>query len=180
MIEQGVLKMNLSFERVFPNDDKKIFEIYEIIRLSGEHMYKEQGLIHWKDPYPMESIKKNCENREVFLAKNLDSGKFVHTFQLEFISDFSKSEENDENKIDSKVCIINKFATLPEVAGQGIGKLSMNYIEEYCRNKKVSKIGLDVYDKSEHAIRFYKKRGFVVTGSKPTRHFKVYLMEKLI
>lgn len=168
--------MNLSFERVFQNEDKKIFEVYEIIRISGEHMYKEQGLIHWKDPYPIDSIKKNCEEREVFLVKELDMGIFVHTFQLEFNHEYNQLENNEGKKI----CVVNKFATLPNVAGNGIGKLSMNYIEEYCKDLGISKICLDVYDKSEHAINFYKKRGFIVTGTKPTRHFTVYLMEKQI
>ena len=53
-------------------------------------MFKEQGLVHWRTPYPIEAIKKNCEEREVFLAKDMDTNMYVHTFQLEFINDYSK------------------------------------------------------------------------------------------
>lgn len=163
--------MNLSFEKIFPNEDKKVSEVYEIIKVCGEHMYKEQGLAHWRSPYPIEAIKENCKEREVFLVKDLDTDTYVHTFQLELISKFI-----DANEV--PIAIINKFATIPTVAGKGIGKLSMDYIEEFCSNKGVSKIDLDVYDKSDHAVQFYKKRGFIITGSRPTRHFTVYLMEK--
>lgn len=168
--------MNLTFERIFSHEDKKVSEIFEIIKVSGEHMFKEQGLVHWRTPYPKEFIRKNCDDREAFLVKDMDTNKYVHTFQLEF-NDFPKTLI-DSNKNEMQVASINKFATIPKVAGKGIGKKSMDYIEEYCRKKGVSEISLDVYDKSEHAIQFYKKRGFEVTGSKQTKHFTVYLMGK--
>lgn len=165
--------MNLCFEQIFANEEKKVSKVYEIIKASGEYMFKEQGLLHWKNPYPLEAIQKNCEEREVFIVKDNDTDTYVHTFQLEFNNEFI-----NENKV--PVAIINKFATIPEVAGKGIGKLSMDYIEDYCRNNGIFKINLDVYDKSDHAVQFYKKRGFIITGSKTTRYFTVYLMEKTL
>lgn len=164
--------MNLYFEKVSVNEDKKIEIIYDILNNCGEYMYKSQGLRHWRTPYPIESIKKNCKEREVFLAKDLDANQYVHTFQLGF-----KASSLLDNTVHN-VAIINKFATISQAAGKGIGKQSVEYIENYCRDKNVSKLCLDVYDKSEHAIMFYKNRGFIVIGSKPTRYFRVYLMEK--
>ncbi len=166
--------MYLTFERVFPDDDKKIEEIYEIIKSCGEYMFRNQGLFHWRTPYSRESIKKNCKEREVFLVKDIVEKKYVHTFQLEFIF----TSLNDEAGVN--IVNIHKFATLPQVAGRGIGKQSMSFIEDYCRKKDVSKIRLDVYEKSEYAIQFYKNRGFKIIGKKHTRHFIVYIMEKLL
>ncbi|MCF3942628.1 GNAT family N-acetyltransferase [Oceanobacillus alkalisoli] len=168
--------MELSFRRVLKNDENMINEIYKIITLSGQDMFEKQGLVHWKTPYPIESIKADCENREVFLIKDLQSDLYVHTFQLEF------EPKTMNNKIKGYVSFasINKFATLPVVSGKGIGKKSMDFIEDYCREKEVSKITLDVYDKSEKAIKFYKNRGFSITSSKPTKHFSIYIMEKIL
>ncbi|MFS0614945.1 GNAT family N-acetyltransferase [Lederbergia ruris] len=163
--------MNLNFEQIISDNEEKVFKVYEIIKVCGERMFEEQGLVHWKTPYPIEAIQKNCEEREVFLVKDIDADSYVHTFQLEFTVELINDKE-------VPVAIVNKFATIPKAAGKGIGKLSMDYIEEYCRNKGISKIKLDVYNKSGHAINFYKKRGFIKTGSMPTKHFKVYLMEK--
>ncbi|WP_079528171.1 GNAT family N-acetyltransferase [Halobacillus hunanensis] len=168
--------MKLVYEKVYPDEQNKLSEVYEIIKNSGEKMFKEKGLIHWRTPYPIENIKIDCKEREVFLAKNTDTNSYVHTFQLEFLNDDLKNS-NSNNKV-SNIVVINKFATLPQYAGCGIGKQSINYIEKYCLSRGVSNISLEVYDKSKHAIRFYKKRGFVVTGSKSTRHFTVSLMEK--
>ena len=175
--------MNLAFERVLPEEDEKISVIYEIIKSNGEDMFHNQGLMHWRTPYPKKSIQKNCSEREVFLARDLDANQYVHTFQLEFTSlyaNVTQSFEMAENGIASSVAIINKFATTPQVAGKGIGRQSIDYIEAYCRNKRISKICLDVYDKSERAIQFYTNRGFKIVGTKPTKYFTVYLMEKVL
>ena len=37
---------------------------------------------------------------------------------------------------------------------------------------------LDVYDKSIGAICFYEKNGYKIIGEKPTRRFKVKIMQK--
>lgn len=170
--------MELYFERVYSDDNKGILEIYEIIKACGEHMYQEYGLVHWKTPYPIESIKKDSEQKEVYLVKDTNTGKYVHTFQLEFRNRwFENSKKHDDEK-KLKIAFINKFATHPKVSGKGVGKLSMQYIENYCRKNGVSKLCLDVYDKSKHAIQFYINRGFIIVGSKPTKHFNVLLMEK--
>lgn len=170
--------MNLVFERVLQNEETKIAEVYEIIKNSGEEMFQNQGLIHWRTPYPKESIKKNCMNREVFLVKDLDKDQYVHTFQLEFIYTNSFEKFLNVKEKEFNIVNINKFATIPKATGVGIGKRSIDFIENYSRSKDVKKLCLDVYEKSEHAIRFYKNRGFKIIGEKPTRHFLVYLMEK--
>lgn len=172
--------MNLLFERVLEFDENKIAEIYNIIKLSGKYMSEIQGLVHWKDPFPIESINKNCADREVFIVKDLDLNRYVHTFQLEIFKLTESTEiiHCDPNEKIKYIAKLYKFATLPEAAGRGIGKASMEYMENYCRSKNCVKLIFDVYDKSEHAIRFYQNRGFSIVGSEPTKHFTVLLMEK--
>lgn len=158
------------FEQVLDNDANRIDYVYNIIKQSGQDMFENQGLIHWKTPYPKESIKQDCAQKKVFLLKQ--DGEYVHTFQLEFV----KKDSGRDNA--SLQGLVSKFATLPKYSGQGIGKQSMGYIERICVENRVNTIKLDVYDKSKVAISFYKKRGFEVTNSKSTKHFEVYIMEK--
>lgn len=164
--------MNLSFEKVNSDDFEKIIEIYNIIHDCGQTMLHNQGLTHWSKPYPIDFIKQDCLNRDVYLIKDLNKNTYVHTFQLEFryICDDRQTTE----------AYLYKFATRPNFSGKGIGKFSMDFIEDYCRSIGVAKISLEVYEKSEHAIRFYQHRGFIITGQKQTRHFVVYLMEKTL
>jgi GNAT superfamily N-acetyltransferase len=160
--------MNLVFEKVLANESDKIRVVYEIIKLCGEDMFHRLGLFHWKNPYPIEDIMKNCIEADVYLIKDKQINQYVHTFHLKFII----------ANIDEHTAIISKFATLPQFAGKGIGKLSLEFIENICKNKGVKKLSLDVYEKSEHAINFYKNNDFEIVGTKHTKHFKVYIMEK--
>lgn len=168
--------MNLSFERVHEREISKIEAVFEIIKCSGEQMFKENGLEHWKNPYPIESLKKDCAEKEVFLIKDSSEDIYIHTFQLSF----ENSKDINDLEERRRISTINKFATVPEATGKGVGKNSIDYIENYCREKGVNLIKLDVYEKSEHAINFYEKRGFKITGSRLTRNFRVLLMEKEI
>ena len=44
-------------------------DIYNILRLCGEDMYKNNGLKHWINPYPIESKKKDLKTKRVFILK---------------------------------------------------------------------------------------------------------------
>lgn len=175
--------MNLAFERVMSDEDDKISVIYEIIKSCGEDMFQKQGLMHWRTPYPKVSIQKNCAEREVFLVRDLDTNQYVHTIQLEFITsneNITTCCQNADNETEFKVVNLNKGATIPQASGKGIGKQCFDYIENYCRNRGISRICFDVYDKSEHAVQFFENIGYTIVGSKPTRYFTVYIMEKTL
>lgn len=140
-----------------------IDSIYNILYKCGQDMYEKKGLTHWKRPYSKECIEKDICNKNVFLVS--DDYGYVATFTVTL---------SDED------LYLSKLAVLPEYAGKGIGKLCMNYIERYAKERNISLMKLDVYDKSESAIGFYKGLGFSVTGKKPTTNFVVLLMEKRI
>jgi|GEM_PF-1787882 len=161
--------MKLSFEKVNAEDLKKIYYIYQILKKSGEDLYYDKGLKHWSNPYPPEQIIRDCKQNTVYLIKDIERRKYIHTFQL------ARIESEIENSLE-----VRKFSTLPGYSGKGVGKESIKYIEEYSRNLNVDKLCLDVYEKSLNAISFYKNRGFVIVGNKATRRFKVLKLEKLL
>lgn len=142
------------------NTSELVNEIYNILAECGRNMYENDGLTHWKNPYPLENIKSDCNKNYVYIG-NLN-GKYVNTFQLNF---------------EGSNCIITKFATSPSHAGKGIGKQSMEYIKMICREKNTETITLDVYDKSQTAISFYRRLGFDFVGSKSTKYFTVLTMK---
>lgn len=153
----------LSFFRVQHKDQQAINAVYNILLQCGKDMYLKQGLLHWKNPYPKEYIERDCIEKYVFLVKQ--GSESVATFQL---------------KKDEKGAHLSKFAVLPVYAKNGIGGQSLCFMEGWCKNEKIELIHLDVYDKSDNAIRFYTHKGFSVVGTSQTKHFRVLLMEKRI
>ena len=138
-----------------------IESIYNILYDCGQDMYNSKGLTHWKNPYKTEWIERDISQKDVFLAK--EGNTFVATFSL--------------TTMDSCV-YLSKLAVSPEFSGKGLGRQCMAYIEAFAIKKGVTLVKLDVYDKSEGAIAFYKNLGYIVTGEKPTTNFNVLLMEK--
>ena len=88
--------------------------IYNILRACGQDMYKNQGLSHWLNPYPKESIRQDILNKMVFVAK--DKEKYIATFTL----------SNCE-----KALYLSKFAVSPEFSGKGVGKSCLAFAESF-------------------------------------------------
>lgn len=143
-------------------DDSYAESIQNILLLCGRDMHERNGLTHWLRPYSKENIRNDILNKDVFIVKS--DGINIGTFTLA------------QNEKDSMY--ISKLAVVPENSGQGIGRKCMSFIEEYAIGKQAYVLKLDVYDKSLHAIDFYIKWGFIVTGERPTTNFRVLLMEK--
>ncbi|MEE1279517.1 MAG: GNAT family N-acetyltransferase [Oscillospiraceae bacterium] len=151
---------DLLFVKLSQNDDQ-INTVYEIIKSCGQDMYENQGLLHWKDPYPIENIKKDCIVREVYLA--FKGNTPVATFML------------SKNK---KGIMLSKLAVSPECSGQGIGSECLEFAEKRCIEQSIYNLHFDVCTQSKSAINFYLKNGYEIYGEAPTRHFRVLLMEK--
>lgn len=152
---------DLSFVAVNCEDEVNIIKVFNILAACGTDMYENQGLQHWKNPYSIENIKKDCVGKNVFLVF-LD-GVAVATFML---------------MVSKKGTLITKFAVSPSFSGKKIGSRCIDYINDWCKEKKIKRIYLDVYDKSTVAIKFYERNGFTVYDSAPTRRFRVLLMER--
>ncbi len=152
----------MEFVRI-KEEQKLIQYVYDILRLCGKDMFENQGLVHWRTPYPIEKIREDCQNKEVYIA--LKDGKAIATFQL----------LGKEDMVE-----LSKFAVLPSNAGKGVGGRCMEYIENWCKDNGYREICLDVYNKSQVAIRFYLKYGFVQTGIHNTKYFQVIEMKKKV
>lgn len=126
------------------SEQELVHAVYDILRLCGEDMYENQGLMHWRIPYPLERIVDDCKIKEIYLA--IEENESIATFQL-------SSKDN--------MMELSKFGVLPSKSGQGIGGKCMRYMEDMCRTRSFQGICLDVYDKSKVAICFYEKHGFV-------------------
>lgn len=143
--------------------------VFDILRKCGEQMYQDNGFEHWYPAYSMDAIRDDCHNKMVFLVWDKEQSEYVSTFQIYL----------EKNQVKPLV-YIRKVATTPLYYGRGIGKQVLEFITDFSKKINIGTIALDVYDKSEQAIRFYLNNGFVVVGKRATRRFQVLLMEKNI
>ncbi|USK68505.1 GNAT family N-acetyltransferase [Peribacillus asahii] len=75
------------------------------------------------------------------------------------INDAQSEEMSDESLEIERIYIKNKFQK------HGLGKYLLNKAMEIAMERNKKKVWLGVWEKNENAIAFYKKMGFVRTGS---------------
>lgn len=79
---------------------------------------------------------------------------------LKVNTDDAQSEEMDEDSLEiERIYIKNNFQK------NGLGKYLLNKASEIALEHNKQKIWLGVWEKNENAIAFYKKMGFVQTGT---------------
>lgn len=116
--------------------------------------------------YSIEGLNKNVGIGHHFLiAKENET-------PLGFASYVHNYPENGVTKIP-------KIYILPEAQGKGIGKLLIEAIEMQARKNHSTKVTLNV-NRSNPAIGFYEKIGFVITGQEDIELEHGYLMEDYI
>ena len=85
-----------------------------------------------------------------------------------------------QTRLAEKSFLFQKLATLPKLAGGGIGSYCLNEIERMAKEKGCTEVICEVYDKSEHAMSFYEHRGYAVYGATETLKYKELKMRKEI
>jgi ribosomal protein S18 acetylase RimI-like enzyme len=140
-------------------------KVSNILYISGKDMAQKYDLHHWDNSHiKNQVIVILCAlKNSIFLV--IDGNKSVATFQIR------KNED---------VLHFEKLATLPSVSGKGVGTFCMQQIEEIAKNHGCSRVSMEVYTNSEHAIKFYEQRGYKIIGETNTLKYTEVKMEKIL
>lgn len=96
--------------------------------------------------------------------------KMNHVFTLVYkdgsLVGFVSVEENYQS---SEQLMIHKLYVLPELQGQGFGKVILNYICSKAKETGHSSVRLKVFFKNKKAIFFYKHFGFLIQSEEETK-----------
>jgi len=160
----------VEFIKVESGNIELIEKVYSILAAAGKHMLDNFGLTHWVPPYPIERIANDTENKQVYIVKSDDA--YVATFTLS-----DDTIRTCESIHDKDAVYLSKFAVNPLIMNSGVGSACINYIEKISRERNKTKVRFDVYNKSEHAIKFYIKMGY---NELPLSHRNVICMEKTL
>ena len=152
-------------KRVHLYNPISILNVAKILNDCGKDMASKYDLHHWDNPmFKSLIIVGFClMKNSVYLI--FDENKPVATFQF---------------KVKGDVLFFEKLAVNPSTSGKGYGSYCMNLIEEQSKKLGLSKVQMEVYDKSEHAISFYKHKGYLQVGTTGTLKYTDLVMEKVI
>ncbi len=111
--------------------------------------------IEWLDTYfkvePIDELVLNNPETEV-----IDKGGFIFMIQKNYVTigtfAFIKKSE--------KIYEFSKMAITPDERGNGYGNMAMEFLIQFAKNKKWSKLILYSNTKLKNSIHLYKKYGF--------------------
>lgn len=155
----------LKIKKIGILDFKKQFAINNILYECGKDMAKKYDIHHWDN-----SHFKNFIIIEYCLLKN--------TVFVAYDGDFIVA--TIQARKSSNKYILEKLAVLPSCSGRGIGTACLEEMEKKAKKENCDILHLEVYEKSERAIKLYTKLGFKCVGETNTLKYKEVVMEKQI
>ena len=140
-----------------------LWRVSGIIRACGRDMAARYGLRHWDHSRLIlfGFTVLDARHRRIYLVT--ENGKNRATFRVNRAGEWLR---------------LSKLAALPEAAGKGLGSFCVSRAEEMARREGLKGLTLEVYDKSEHAVAFYRHRGFTPAGEVRTRKYTELVMRK--
>ena len=155
-----------SVRKLSKYDISGLKKVSNILYECGKDMADKYDLHHWDNSHAKNYIiVALCAlKNDIYLMYNAKTP--VATFQT--------------RKSGKRSFIFQKLATSPEFAGGGIGSYCLTEIERLAKDSGCIEVVCEVYDKSEHAKKFYEHRGYTAYGASETLKYKEWKMRKAI
>ncbi len=158
--------MDYSIKKIAIYNIPALIKVSRILKKCGDDMYSNYKLSHWKNSYFKTFLIV------VYTAlKHTVYGVLDETDNM--IATFQTSRRGEGLHF-------SKLAVSPEVSGKGIGSYCLSKIEALAKEKGLTCLKCEVYDKSKHAYDFYIKRGFIESGRLETLKYTEIVLEKML
>jgi GNAT superfamily N-acetyltransferase len=131
--------------------------VYKILFLCGEHLRDHFGFNHWSPPYPIESIKNNIKERDVYLVYKESLAVATFTIGLSPLAVYDPSRW--KIKAD-RAMYLNRLAILPNLQGRNLGTWCMEKIEDFAHQTNCQVLRFDAIAKHQKLLNFYNRLGY--------------------
>ena len=144
----------------------KMNEVDAIVQLTkacGQHM-RDNGIDQWDEHYPDHSIIENDLRTKTLFAYR-KKGKVVGIVVLNESQDEEYGEINWSTGDHDKNLVVHRLAVHPSQQGKGIGRMLMDFAEQWAKDHHYDAIRLDTYSQNTRNQRFYMNRGYKDLGT---------------
>ena len=118
----------------------------------------DKNIFQWNEKYPSRDIfLSDIEKKNLFILKN-NSG-IIGCIALSHEKDIEYTDVKWLTK-DDKNLYLHRLAVDPKFQKKGIGKLLMDFAEDFARDNKFKSVRLDTFSKNERNNRFYRSRKY--------------------
>ena len=144
----------------------KMNEVDAIVQLTkacGQHM-RDNGIDQWDEQYPARAIIENDIRTETLFAYR-KNGNVVGIVVLNESQDEEYGEIDWSTSDNDKNIVVHRLAVHPSQQGKGIGRMLMDFAEQWARDHHYDAIRLDTYSQNARNQRFYTNRGYNDLGA---------------
>jgi dTDP-4-amino-4,6-dideoxygalactose transaminase/GNAT superfamily N-acetyltransferase len=161
----------LEIKRVWDTSYDDMHSVYDIIKECGERMFMDDGLLHWATPLPVDFIRRECLEKEVYLVNSKKSGKPLATFNI-------TGHPSMYFDMDKKALYMQRLAVTSEYWNKGIGTQCFQFLVDRAKRDGCECVRSLVYEASDRAVTFLKRRGYRELYKRLSKHFGVLCMER--
>ena len=158
-------------------EEQDLEEIYSLVKRAIDTMCS-QGVFQWDEIYPdREVLADDIRKAQMFLGRVDGQLVVIYVLNQECDEEYSKGEWINK---DRSFGVVHRLCVDPSFQHMGIGKFTMQHIEETLRKSGVGSVRLDAFTENPQAIRLYESLGYSRTGYANWRKGTFYLMEKCL
>ncbi len=160
--------------------------LHSIVTECGIDMKRRFGLTHWAPPYPIETMRRNAEELNVYgVHRPAIAGgvEVVGTFTVG--THGWKYDDSLWTNPGDQPLYLGKLAVRPQFQGQGVGGWCMQQVEDLAREENCQAVRLDAIAGHVPLIRFYKNLDYLERGTRTVQDWRgleweIMYLEKLL
>ena len=154
----------------------KVGEVHEILKICGLDMKSKFGLSHWVPPYPLDMLRRDAIEKDVYAVCDCEQMLAVFTIGTKPSSYYDMSIW--KNPVESAI-YVNRLGVLPEFQGKGLGTRCMERIEKIAEEMNCFSVRLDIIEKHVKLQDFYGRLGYQRRGIVKFRDDLLLCLEKV-
>lgn len=166
--------MDINYRLACMDDINEIVELVKnaISKMERNHIFQ------WDELYPTkEDFIQDIANDSLYIGFYQDEMAVIFVLNQQSEDEYKNGKWLYPNK---EYYIIHRFCVNCCFQNKGIGKHTMQFIEEKLRKKNIQAIRLDVFSKNCYALSLYEHMGYSRVGYADWRKGRFYLMEKYL
>jgi GNAT superfamily N-acetyltransferase len=152
----------LSALRAVPADESHAGAIHALLAAAGAHLAR-QGFRNWDPPYPIERLRADLRERDVYVVH--DAGELVATFTLapEAARPYAPEPWSARG---AKALYLNRLAVDPVRQGRGLGGWCLEQVATRGREAGAGAVRCDVLTANAALRAFYERHGYAPRGER--------------
>ena len=124
--------------------------------------FNKNSVYQWNHSYPDHfKLLREVEKNTLYVIKN--KGVCIGTVSFDEHQESVFDSVEWKNKTD-KFLVLHRIAVFPTWQKKGIGRMLIEFVENYAKENKYNSIRLDVASSSEHLIKLYENIGYSFAG----------------